>query len=129
MEYYYHNFMSVIQPLNEGLLAVVYEHARAWRPFCTQKKVLNYLEDCLTSNFTALNHFAVGGIVSSLSLSELIAVQTFYITATFRYLQKAIDRPTHVQHLPLYDTQDGNQIDKFIKEFFDDTLSSRIIPS
>ncbi|MBI2549125.1 hypothetical protein HYW21_07285 [Candidatus Woesearchaeota archaeon] len=119
----------VMQPLNEGLIASVYESARSWRPFQTEKKVLGYLEDRLTGIITCIHHDISGDRTSSRTLPELVALESFYTVALLRYLQQTVGIPTHIQHLPVYNTPEGNQVERYLEEFFKTTLRQKIVPS
>ncbi len=114
--------MLVIQPLNERLINSVYTETKNWGPFQTQDKVINYLEDRLTSLVTCMSHDAVGDRTSSKSLQELINLHSFYTVVLLRHLQQTIALPKDVQHLSIYDTSEGNQVDKYLNEFFSKTL-------
>ncbi len=104
--------------LRKDWLEGVYKHASAWKPFDTEKRVIGYLEECLS-------HLAVGmrpnfgtPALFSYALEEACALTSFYNTVLFRYMEKTRGFPKEVQTLDCFDTKDGNQVDMFIKEFF-----------
>ncbi len=121
--------MLVMQPLNKDLIASVYDIAKSWKPFQDRGKVLNYLEDQLTGIVTCVHHDISGDRTSSKTLAELVALQSFYTVALLRYLQQTLGLPTHIQHLQIYDTPDGNQVDRYLEEFFSITLLPKTTPS
>ncbi len=113
--------MLVIKPLNELVIESVYKTATSWSPFGTREKVLRFLEDRITGLITCVHHDISNQTDSAKNLSELIARQTFYTVVLLRYMQKTTGLPKHVQHLPIYNTPEGNQIDMYIEEFFKHT--------
>ena len=115
-----------LHALEEHHIKIIYGHGRSWNNdnfLHNPENAIKYLEDRIAHCTTDIGLICIDREIylkghEKGTNHDTALLNSFYTTTLFRYLQITSGQPKDIQHLQIYDTPHGNQVDQFLLEFF-----------